>query len=91
MSDWQQELKKLMPLVVTAGVVATMDGITRMMVGPKLEKKLGRPLTEWDWQAYWEEEVNKQNFLAWVNAFIQRYRQLLDRQRIREFVWEEDG
>jgi hypothetical protein len=91
MSDWEKELKKLMPLVVTVGVVAAMDGVTRMMVGPKLEKKLGRLLNDWDWRAYWEEKINKQRCLAWVSAFIQCYRQLLDRQRIREFVWEEDG
>jgi len=90
-SDVQQELKELMPLALTVVMFAAVDNVTRMMTGPKLEKKLGRPLTEWDWQIYWEEEANKQECLAWAYTFIQLYRGFLARETIRRFVWEEEG
>jgi len=56
---------------------------------PGLEKRLGRPLTDWDWQVYREEKAVKQQCMAWFNTFATCYRQLLDREKIHGFVWEE--
>jgi hypothetical protein len=91
MSQWEQSFKTLMPLAVATGMAAAMDSMTRALVGPKLEKKLGRSLTEWDWRVYREEQAIKQICLAWVSTFIQCCHQLMDKERIREFVWEDGG
>lgn len=91
MSDWEQGFKKLMPLAVTTAVLAAMDGMTRPLVRARLEKKLGRPLTEWDWRVYREEQAIMQMCLAWVRTLMDYCWQLMERQKIREFVWEDGG
>jgi hypothetical protein len=91
MSDWEQTLKDLMPLAAAAGMLAATDTMTRAVVGPELEKRLGRPLTDGDWQIYWKEVAAKQQCMAWANSFIQCFHQIVDCEKIRRFVWEEDG
>lgn len=91
MNDWEQSLKELMPLVVAAGMPAAINSMTRVLVRPKLEKKLGRRLTEQDWQVYREEQAIKQMCLEWAYILIQCCQQLIDRQEIREFVWGQDA
>ncbi len=67
-----------------------VDRMPRAFIGPKLEKSLGRQLTEWDWRVYWQEKANRDRYTAWNNFLIQRQQQFVDRQIIYDFVWKED-
>lgn len=49
-----------------------------LMVGFLLEKRLGRPLTVWDWQVYYEEMENRRQWVTWWAARINNLIQLCD-------------
>ena len=83
-NDWQQGLADGMAIAVMMMTVPLVDAMVKVFVGPKLEKRVGRPLTEEHWNFYWEEKVKKQQW-------EQYYRRGVDREVIRRFVWEEDG
>ena len=76
--------------IAVMNVFNDVDRMLRAFIGPKLEKKLGRPLTEWDWQVYWQEKANRDRYTVWNNFLIQRQQQLVDHQIISDFVWNEN-
>jgi len=80
-------------LIVSIAVMTVFNDIDRMLrafIGPKLEKSLGRQLTEWDWQIYWQEKANRDRHIAWSNSLIQKRQQFVDRKIIYDFVWNQD-
>jgi hypothetical protein len=84
-------LSNLITSIAVMTVFNDVDHMLRAFVGPKLEKSLGRQLTEWDWQIYWQENANRDRYEAWNNSLIQRQQQFVDRQIIRDFVWNESS
>ena len=44
--------------------------VNLLMVGLMLERRLGRPLTAWDWQVYHEEMENRRQWVTWWAAQI---------------------
>ena len=82
--DWQRGLADGMAIAVMMTIVPLVDAMVKIFVGPKLEKRVGRPLTEEHWNYYWEEKAKKQQW--------ERYHlQVTEREIIRRFVWEEGG
>lgn len=80
---------QLMTVIMMIAMTSNMDSMLRATIGPNLEKRLGRPLTEWDWEVYWQEKANKEQCIAWNNLMSQWQRWFNDRETIRCFVWEE--
>ena len=83
-------LSNLITSIGVMTVFSDVDHMIRTFIGPKLEKSLGRQLTEWDWQIYWQEKANRDRYTAWNNFLIQRQQQFVDQQIIHDFVWKED-
>ena len=82
----------LFNLITSIAVMTVFNDVDRMLrafIGPKLEKSLGRQLTEWDWRIYWQEKANRDRYTAWNDSLIQRQRELVEQQVIRDFVWNE--
>ena len=83
-NDWQRGLADGMDIIFMMMTLPMIDTMAKAFVGPKLEKRVGRPLTEQHWNFYWEEKAKKQQW--------ERYHlQVIEREIIRRFVWEEDG
>ncbi|QYY58431.1 hypothetical protein [Dehalococcoides mccartyi] len=83
----------IMNLITSVAVMAVFNDVARMLkafIGPKLEKRLGRPPTERDWQVYWQEKANRDRYTAWNDSLIKWQQQRVDQQIIRDFVWNED-
>ncbi len=83
----------IMNLITSVAIMAVFNDVDRMLrafIGPELEKILGRQLTEWDWQIYWQEKADRDRYTTWHNSLIQRQQQFVDQQIIRNFVWNED-
>ena len=92
------EAVPLMVLIMMSAMPAIRDNITRAIVGPFLEKRLGRPLTEWDWWVYRQEEAAKKQTqelaamqhrarASWNKLMAQLQQMATDRQKIHDFVW----
>ncbi len=86
--EWQQELTDHVATVFGVSILAVADGMVRALIGPDLEKKVGRPLTEWHWNVYWQEAMAKSFCSAWLNELDRICRQVADREIIRQFVWK---
>ena len=95
------ETVPVMALIMMSAMPAIVDSITRVIIGPGLEKRLGRPLSGWHWQVYWEEERAKrqardmaamqdQACASWNNLMTQLQQMATDRQKIHDFVWGVD-
>ncbi len=83
----------ILALTTAIAVMNVFDDVDRMLrafIGPKLEKRLGRPLSEWYWQIYRQEKANRDRYTAWSNSLIQKQQQFVDQQIIRDFVWNGD-
>ncbi len=79
-------------------MAANMSSMTRATIGPELEKKLGHPVTDFDWWLYQQEEEKKrqaqdmaaqqeQARAVWANFQKQFWQLANDRQKIIDFVW----
>ena len=62
--------------------------LVKAIIGPEMEKRLGRRLTELDWQVYRQEKADRERRAAWSSFMTRWQRRLIDRQIIRDFVWE---
>ena len=81
MSRWQDSFKaamKLLPVLVFIG----MSDMLRPILAPELEKKLGRKLTDLEWQFYLRESYRKAILRQWIQG-------LVDMKIIHDFVWKE--
>jgi len=69
-------------------MLCNVGGITRAVAGLRLKKKLGRSPNERDWQAYAQEQVDKDLLLAgWFLVYW--YFRFLEIRIIHGFVWGE--
>jgi len=86
MNNWQDSFKTGMNLI-PALVFLGLNSMIRPIIAPELEKRLGRKLTDWEWEYYLQESYRKANLDSQQTA-MQKCRQwLIDRQIIRDFVW----
>jgi len=76
----------LLPLLVFVG----MSDMLRGILAPKIEKRLGRKLTDWEWEYYLQESYRKAETDFWQQTVRQWQQRSIDRQIIHDFVWEDD-
>lgn len=89
MSDWFKNYCSLMPAFAMVAMMCNIDSIARAVIALQLEKRLGRPLTDWDWEVYWLEHANKGRYRAKNPDIDQWLQQLIDWKTIHDFVWEQ--
>lgn len=82
------KLTSSMGVLMTLSMISAMEGMGREFIRPELEKRLGHPLTEYDWQVYFQESANKEQQAPWRNLVTQFQQQIVDQEVIRAFVWE---
>jgi len=86
--EWKQKLTDYMNAVFLMAVVPVANGMIRVFVGPELENRVGRPLTDWHWQIFRQETEAKVCLMAWRDEFDRMCRETVEREIIRKFVWE---
>jgi hypothetical protein len=80
-------------------VLNGLQEIGREYVRLKLEKRLGHPMSDENWQTYYREAALKEMVTPWVNWLDQLWqqeinrrvelrRQAMDQKIIKDFVWE---
>ncbi len=87
MGDWQHDLRRDMDLLGIMLVFSTFSDIFKAFIKPDLEKKLGRNMTDWDWQAYLREADKKAEFDAREKVHSERQARMNDLKTIHDFVW----
>ncbi|MFH0896709.1 MAG: hypothetical protein V1850_01500 [Candidatus Bathyarchaeota archaeon] len=88
MNRWQDSLKTGMDLL-SALVFIGMSDMLRGIVAPELEKRLGRKLTDLEWEFYLQESYRKAKMEYWQKTVRQWRQWLVDRKIIQDFVWNE--
>jgi hypothetical protein len=88
MSNWQYDLQKGMDLLGIMLVFSTFSDIFKAFIRPELEKRLGRKLTDWDWQTCLRELDKKAEFEAQQKMHRERRARINDLKTIHDFVWE---
>lgn len=77
-------------------MVTMLSSMERELVGSELAKKLGRPLTEWDWQVYYQEKASKEQQtslsnkwqpISWEGILAPLRQMIKDFETIHNFVW----
>jgi len=86
--EWQWKLADQMNAVFLMAMLPVADGMIRTLVGPELEKRGLKPLTDWHWQVFRREMEAKADFMAWLEEFDRIRRDAVEREIIRRFVWE---
>jgi len=90
MNSLQCGLQRGMDLFGTMLVVSFFSDIFRTMIKPKLERRLGRKLTDWDCQAYLRELDKKVEFESQQEIHKARQTRINDLKIIHDFVWKEN-
>ena len=85
MDKWQDALTYFMPVVGFMGII----GMLKPILAPELEKKLGRKLTDWDWEYYRHESFRKLIAGLQEEKDRQRLQRLDDMKVIYDMVWKE--
>jgi len=75
----------LIPALVFIGI----SDMIRALLAFELEERLGRKLTDWEWQYFLQESNRKSEVESRQRIISQWRRQLADRQIIHDFVWNE--
>lgn len=87
MDSWQDSFKagmNLIPVLVFLG----LNSMIRPLIELELKKRLGRNLTDWEWEYYLQESNHKAKMDSHKKV-MQKCRQwLIDRQAIHDFVWK---
>ena len=76
----------LLPVLVFTG----MSDMLRPILAPEIEDKLGRKLTGQEWDYYMQESYRKAEIESLQQTIRQWCQQLVDRQIIRDFVWNKE-
>jgi hypothetical protein len=84
MDKWQDALTYFMPVIVFLGIL----GMLKPILAPELEKKLGRKLTDWDWEYYCHESFRKLIAGLQEEKDRQRLQRLDDMKIIYDMVWK---
>ena len=77
-----------MNTVFLLAMLPVAGGMVRALIGPELENRGLKPLKDWHWQAFRQETEAKAVFMAWCEEFDRMYREAMEREIIRRFVWE---
>ena len=77
----------LIPALVFIGI----SDMLRALLSFEMEERLGRKLTNWEWQYFLQERNRKSEAESWQEVISQWQQQLADRQIIHDFAWREDG
>ena len=88
MNDWQDSLRaamNLLPAVVYMG----LSEMIRPIIAREVEERLGRRLTYEEWSYYLREYYRKRETERHQRIREEQYQQLVDRQIIHDFVWNE--
>jgi hypothetical protein len=86
MNSLQDNFKAAMDLFPALVFIGLSD-MVRTILAFEIEKRLGRKLTDWEWQ-YFLQESNRKSELESQKRIISQWRQrLADRQMIHDFVW----
>jgi hypothetical protein len=86
MDNWQDSLTDFIPVIAFIG----MCNILRGLLALELEKKLGKKLTDWEWQYYLHEGFRKAEADLQQEKARQRIQRFADMQVIHDFVWNQD-
>ena len=87
MDNWQHGLQRGMDLLGIMLALSTFSDIFKAFIKPELEKRIGRKLTDWDWQAYLRELDKKAEFEAQQEMRIERQARMNDLKIVHDFVW----
>ena len=77
----------LIPILVFIG----MSDMLRALLAFEMEERLGRKLTDLEWQYFLQERKRKSEVDSRQRIISQWRQQLAERQIIHDFVWKEDG
>jgi hypothetical protein len=88
MNSQQDSYKEAMNLISVL-VFFGLSEMVRTMFAYDIEERLGRKLTDWEWQYYLQESNRKGELEARQRLISQWRQQLADRQVIHDFVWGE--
>ena len=86
--EWKQRLADQMNAVFLMVTLPVIDGMVRALVGPELEKRGLKPLSDWHWQVFKQETIAKSYFMACFDELERICREAVEREIIRRFVWE---
>jgi len=86
--EWKQKLTDYMNAVFLLALIPVANSMIRTLVGPELENRVGRPLTDWHWQVFQQETEAKAWLMAWRGEFDRMCRKAAEREIIHKFVWE---
>jgi len=73
----------LIPALVFIG----MSEMLRALLAFELEERLGRKLTDWEWQYFLQERNRKSEADSWQELIRRLRQQPIDRKTIHDFVW----
>ena len=77
----------LMPAVVFIG----LSEMIKPIIARDVEERLGRRLTHDEWSYYLREYYRKREAEHHQRIQEEQYQQIVDRQIIHDFVWEDKG
>ncbi len=88
MNSQQDNYKEAINLISVL-VFIGLSEMVRTLSAHDIEERLGRKLTDWEWQ-YFLQESNRKAELESRQRIVSQWRQqLADRQIIHDFVWGE--
>jgi hypothetical protein len=88
MNSQQDDYKEAMNLISVL-VFIGLSEMVRIMLAYDIEERLGRKLTDWEWQYFLQESNRKAELESRQRMISQCRQQLADRQIIHDFVWGE--
>ena len=77
-------------LLTTMAVANCFTDFFKAVIGPKLEKALGRKPTDRDWQVYWEESGERAEIEASQRIYQEWQAQVQTRRIIHDLVWNDN-
>ena len=89
MDNWQENFKTGMNLI-PALVFLGLNSMIRPLIEPELEKRLGRKLTDWEWEYYLQESYRKAKVDSQQQTIRLWQQRLTDIKVINDFVWSKD-
>jgi hypothetical protein len=88
MNSQQDSYKETMNLISVL-VFIGLSEMVRIMLSHDIEERLGRKLTDCEWQYFMQESNQKAELESRQRIVSQWQQQLADRQIIHDFVWGE--
>jgi len=73
--------------LIPALVFIEMSPMLRPILAPEIEERLGRKLTDWEWQYFLQERKRKSEVDSRQRIVSQWQQSLADRQIIHDFAW----